>query len=448
MRFTSRRFACLSSSIHHGDETVITGISYDSRTVSKGFLYIAIKGSRVDGNDFIPQAVASGASAVLVDRNHEAVACRRCLPCGVAVIAADNPAGALSRFSSIQILSNRKFTGIAVTGSCGKTTTKEMIASILSTRFRVARTPGNLNSTLGLPLAVLTMDDEADFGVFEMGVDHYGEMDAMTRIIQPELAVLTNIGISHLENFETREGIAREKGRIFLPQTQGFILDDNDMKDILYSMSPGIRTVSCPFEDVEMLGLDGIAMSLGSRRFVMPTVGMHNVKDASLAVALARHVGMRDDEIIDGLSSLKPLFGRSRVVHQGSLTVIEDCYNATLDSVDDAIRTVSGLEWKADKLIVLGDMRELGSASRDAHRQVGRSLCTARCDHILLYGDEMEEAYRVLYDSGRRDVVYTRRFDVLSSSLRKKASSGDLVLLKGSRAMAMERLFETLKEVG
>ena len=194
MRFTSRRFACLSSSIHHGDETVITGISYDSRTVSKGFLYIAIKGSRVDGNDFIPQAVASGASAVLVDRDHEAVACRRCLPCGVAVIAADNPAGALSRFSSIQILSNRKFTGIAVTGSCGKTTTKEMIASILSTRFRVARTPGNLNSTLGLPLAVLTMDDEADFGVFEMGVDHYGEMDAMTRIIQPELAVLTNIG--------------------------------------------------------------------------------------------------------------------------------------------------------------------------------------------------------------------------------------------------------------
>lgn len=124
MRFTSRRFACLSSSIHHGDETVITGISYDSRTVSKGFLYIAIKGSRVDGNDFIPQAVASGASAVLVDRDHEAVACRRCLPCGVAVIAADNPAGALSRFSSIQILSNRKFTGIAVTGSCGKTTTR------------------------------------------------------------------------------------------------------------------------------------------------------------------------------------------------------------------------------------------------------------------------------------------------------------------------------------
>ena len=130
MRFTSRRFACLSSSIHHGDETVITGISYDSRTVSKGFLYIAIKGSRVDGNDFIP----SGASAVLVDRDHEAVACRRCLPCGVAVIAADNPAGALSRFSSIQILSNRKFTGIAVTGSCGKTTTKEMIASILSSQ--------------------------------------------------------------------------------------------------------------------------------------------------------------------------------------------------------------------------------------------------------------------------------------------------------------------------
>lgn len=448
MRFTSRRFASLSSATHHGDDRLITGVCYDSRTVEKGWLYVAIRGSRVDGHDYVVKAVDRGASAVLVDKAHEEWACRYLLGRGVAVISADDPAAAVSRYASLSVLDNRRFTGIAVTGSCGKTTTKEMLASILSTRYRVAKTPGNLNSTLGLPLSVLSMDEDAEYGVFEMGVDHVGEMDMMTRVIQPEIAIITNIGISHLENFGTREAIAREKGRIFLPQTQGFILADNDMKDYLATMSPGIRAVSCPFTDIRMMGLDGIAMNLGSRRFVIPAVGMHNVQDASLACAVARYIGLDDDEIIEGLSTFKPLFGRSRVVHHGGLTVIEDCYNATLDSVNDAICTLSSLDWSADKLIVLGDMKELGSASKDAHRKVGQSLCKAECDHIFLYGEEMEEAYRVLYDNGRRNVVYTEHFDVLASSFRRTASSGDLVLLKGSRAMAMERLFDTLKEVG
>ena len=162
-----------------------------------------------------------------------------------------------------------------------------------------------------------------------------------------------------------------------------------------------------------------------------------------------RDVLARAGEIAQGLSSMKALFGRSRVVREGSLTVIEDCYNASLDSVSDAIATLSNVHWNKNKHIVLGDMKELGSASRYAHRTVGRMLCSADCQYIYLYGSEMEEAYKVLYDNGQKEkAVYTPDFEVLSSSIRKETSHGDLFLLKGSRSMAMERLFDTFKEVG
>lgn len=447
MILSSRRIAQLASAVHSGPERTVTSVSVDSRTLAEGALYVALRGGRVDGHSFVKEAVDRGAAALLVEKDQlartlEATSAR------AAVIACDDCASALRRFASLYAAGMRSCTGIAVTGSCGKTTTKEMVASILSVCHSVASTPGNLNSTIGLPLSVLTMEEGDEYAVFEMGIDHVGEMDELVSVFPPQIAAVTNIGLSHLASFGSMAATAREKGRIFLPQTQGFILDDNPFGNYFRSLSPAIETVSNPFGLVEDLGLDGIRLRLGREDFVMPTFGMHNVKDASLAVAICRHLGLDDWQMAQGLSTLKPLFGRSRVMREGRLTVIEDCYNASLDSVSDAIASLSRLSWKGDKLIVLGDMRELGSACKDAHRKVGQVLGKADCDHIFLYGEAMEEAYRVLYDMGESaKVVYTDSFSVLSQSLRKETKRGDLVLLKGSRAMAMERLHDVLREV-
>lgn len=446
MSFSSALFSYLTSAEHVGPAVEISGASCDSRKLEAGWLFVCLRGERTNGSAFVHEAVKKKAAAVLIDRCDSDVVMR--YRKDITFLVCHDVVKTLSRFASLQLLGSRPIS-IGITGSCGKTTTKEMIASILSTRGTVSRTPGNMNSTIGLPLSLINSDPDCDYAVYELGVDHPGEMELLSSTLCPELAVITNIGISHLENFRTRENIALEKSKILLPQTKGFIPADCQFADIIRRQGRNVESVSSPFSEVQFLGLDGLRLTLGRHSFVMKAVGMHNVQDAALAAAVAGQLGFDDGEIAQGLSMLEPMFGRSRVVRQGSVTVIEDCYNATLDSMKDAISTVSRLSWKKDKFIVLGDMKELGSESARAHEYVGSILCNAKCEHIFLYGEEMENAYRILCDNGLRGKsVYTPDFARLSECVRTTVSKGDLVLIKGSRAMAMERLFDTLREVG
>ena len=449
MRTGAGRFAELSSSCLCGPDRLIESVTYDSRQVTENTLFVPLLGARVDGYDFISEAVMKGASAVLADRPLSSSVLSLCRKKRIAVLRCEDSLKAIARFSSLFILDNRHFTSVAVTGSCGKTTTKEMIKAALSSRFNVASTPGNLNSTIGLPLALLSLDEMAQWAVFEFGVDHRGEMDRLVSVFPPEYAVITNIGISHLEAFGSRDMIAREKGKIILPQTKAFVSAGCDYQSYFKSLSDNVTAVENPFRKVRPLGLDGYELTLGKERFLLSGIGEHSIIDASFTVAVAREAGLDDASIAQGLSSYTPLSGRGRIVRTGNLTVIEDCYNASLDSVSDAIKAISSIRWKGGKLIVLGDMRELGCESRKAHESVGMKLSRLKCSHIFLYGNEMEAAYRVLYDRGMKDsVTYTRDFDVLSSSFSRQLKAGDLVLLKGSRAMAMERLLDTVKEAG
>ena len=447
MRESSRRIASLSSARHVGRESMVTSITLDSRKAAAGSLFIPLCGQRVDGHDFINQALKQGCVALLLDESHYVNLCKY-LPCDISVLVARDSQAALSRLASVLPLSiSPGMTGIAVTGSCGKTTTKEMCASILSVSHKVSKTPGNLNSTLGLPLSLLSMEEGSEYGVFEFGVDHVGEMDELTTMLPPDLAIITNIGISHLANFGTRERLALEKSKILLPQTTGYVLADNPYIDMMRSRGARLEVVSNPFHDISRRGLEGVVLTLGRERFLLPLLGDGALKDASLAVALSRTLGISDAEIAEGLSRMQPLFGRGRVLHSGGLTIIEDCYNASLDSVSGAIDTLSHLSWRGAKHVVLGDMRELGPASKAAHRRVGEVLSHTSFEHIWLYGEEMEEAYRVLHDHGLAGrAMHTDDFDELSWAVHHTASSGDILLLKGSRALAMERLYEGLGE--
>lgn len=445
MRTTAREFAALSASRAFGD-AVITGVTFDSRKVSSGMLFVAVCGSRVDGHDYVTSAVSAGASAVLINAGEK----DRILPFingRCAVIVAEDTLSALRRFVSIRC-SSLDVHLIGITGSCGKTTTKEMLHSILSVSSNAVKTPGNLNSEYGLPLSLLNLEKESEYGIFEIGVDHIGEMEAQAAMLSPEYSVITNIGISHLEAFGSRDRIALEKSGIILPHSEAFSLEECDFNRLFESRARVFHTVSSPFISVENLGLDGFRLSLGSGEFRLPAIGEHNLKDASLAVAVARRLGVCDKDIMAGLSSIQPVFGRSRIVKEGSVTVIEDCYNATLDSVSDAIATVDRISWKGSKHVVLGDMRELGSESRKAHEEIGYRLSSCDCDRIFLYGEEIENTYRVLKNNGLKDkVLYTRDFNELSDSVSSSASAGDLMLLKGSRVMAMERIYDALRKV-
>ncbi|MCR5732840.1 MAG: UDP-N-acetylmuramoyl-tripeptide--D-alanyl-D-alanine ligase [Sphaerochaetaceae bacterium] len=443
MRISSRSFANITSSTCIGD-SVITNATYDSRKVKEGSLFIAVKGKNRDGHEFAIDASQKGAAAVLISKDRK----ERIVPFvkkGCAVILTDDPLTTFQDYAArVAYDSGAKM--IAVTGSCGKTTTKDMLASILSQVGSCAKTPGNQNSIYGLPLSLMELEKGTEFGVFELGTDNIGEMEIMTDIIQPESACITNIGISHLSSFKTRENIAREKGNIFLPGTRGYVLKDNQFNSYFKGVCDNLNECSMPFDDVEFKGLEGFILTLGKERFSLPMVGGHNLKDATLAVAIARSYGATDRQIAEGLSTITPEFGRSRVVKEGEVTVLEDCYNATYDSVEDAIKTVSSLDWNGRKHIVLGDMRELGSESKNAHRKIGEELLKADCRNIYLYGEEIEECYDVLRSAGR-DCLYTRSFDDLSKEVRRDTNKGDLLLLKGSRVMEMERIYSALRRV-
>ena len=443
MRVSSREFAALTGSTCYGN-TIITSATYDSRKVEKGSLFIAVKGKNTDGHEFAIEASNKGASAILISEEKK----DRILPFvrkGCSVIISSDPLSCFQDYAAIVAYeSGAKM--IAVTGSCGKTTTKNMIASILSQVGSTAKTPGNMNSIYGLPLALMNLEKGTEFGVWELGSDKFGEIETMTDIIHPETACITNIGISHLSSFKTRDNIAKEKGGVFLPGTRGYVLEDNDFNSYFRGLCDDLNECTMPFDEIEFKGLDGFGLTLGKERFTLPMVGRHNLKDATLAVAIARYYGATDRQIAEGLMTLTPEFGRSRVVKEGDVTVLEDCYNAAYDSVEGAIKTVSSLFWKGRKHIVLGDMRELGSESRNAHRKIGEELLKADCRNIYLYGEEIEECYHVLRSAGR-DCLYTKNFDDLSAEVRKDTNKGDFILLKGSRVMEMERIYSALRRV-
>jgi len=442
MHFLSSLASSSSSSLV-GIDRAFSSATYDSRKAGKGILFIATQGKARDGHDFVLDAIKNGSESFLVEgRRPDIISLINAK--GLSAVVSDSSINALYSYVRKRNASMGAVI-VGITGSCGKTTTKEMVASILSEGGKVSYTPLNQNSDYGLPLSMLPLDEGTDYGVYEFGVDHIGEMERMRSLAKVDYAAITNIGISHLGNFGTRDAIAREKGKILSGAKMGFVPTSEGYLSYFKTIA-NIEGVNNPFSDIEDLALGGISMRLGSEKIHMSLVGMHNVLDASIAVALTRHLGASDKDIAIGLEKLRPLSGRGKIVKEGKVTVIEDCYNATYDSVADAIDTIDRIKWDGNKNIVLGDMRELGSESKKAHERLGERLAAATASNIYLYGEEMAETSRVLSSYGR-DAFHTTDFHALSSEVEKNSEGGDLFLLKGSRVMAMERLYPCLRNV-
>ena len=443
---------------------VITSITTDSRETESGSLFVALKGDRFDGHDFIPQAIARGASAVIAERMPEGISEDDIMR----VLVVPSSLEALGKVAKAY-KSRIKPRTIAVTGSVGKTTTKEFIYAVVSARYLAHKTEGNFNSELGMPLSVLSMPETAQVCVLEMGMSQAGEIARMTNIATPDIAVITNIGNSHIENLGSRENICKAKLEIVEGMSADGHLILNADEPMLFAQKGKLVqdlifvSLQNPQADYRALNIreyeDSTEFDLVAGKRVVtnvriPTIGRHNVYDATYAFAVGILLGMSDDEIKRGLMSFRNTGMRQNIYEYGGVTLIEDCYNAGPESMRAAIEVLAKLADKnhCHSIAVLGDMRELGDYSKQLHMEIGTLVASRHIDYLVTFGREAENiALGAINHAFKPDNISintnTEAPAAAAKVIFELAKHGDAVLFKASRAVRLERVIEEFKKL-
>jgi UDP-N-acetylmuramoyl-tripeptide--D-alanyl-D-alanine ligase len=438
----------ISASGEFSFSDLVGGYSIDSRTAGAGQLFFAVKGERLDGHDFVTQALEKGVVAAVVRKDQ------------IGRYADKNRLLAVEdTLVALQTLATgvRKLWGkplIGVTGSAGKTTTKEAIAHVLSARYRVLKSEGNLNNHFGLPLMLLKLEPEHDVAVIEMGMSHAGEIAALAKIALPEIGVLTNVAPVHLEFFESLAGIARAKYELIesLPMSGTAVLNADDEyvsqfgrdfkgKILMY----GTRaTAVVRAKNIQSKGVQGIEFDValgGSREHAhLPLVGAHNVLNALAAVAVGLDRGVKFEEAVGALATLQPAEKRGQVLQLGNITVINDCYNSNPKALEAMVDALAAMPAKR-RIVVAGEMLELGPDGEELHRRAGQHIGGKRIDVTL----GVRGLARVLVDSVSEAGGATQFVESAEDAgewLARETREGDVVLLKASRGVKLEKALE------
>ncbi|NTU59400.1 MAG: UDP-N-acetylmuramoyl-tripeptide--D-alanyl-D-alanine ligase [Chlorobiaceae bacterium] len=433
----------------------------DSRQVVEGAIFVALPGERTDGHRYVGEVFANGASWAVVAREWFDANGDRFLGDGRRFLVAEDPVAALQQLASCY---RERFDipVVGVGGSNGKTTTKEMIAAVLSTGFSVHMSKGNLNNHLGVPLTLLQMRHDTDIAVVEMGINHPGEMELLVSIARPTHGLLTNIGHEHLEFFGSLDGVAEAEAELYryLDRTGGtaFVnVDDARLKAAAtglsrkecYGAAQGPET-SWWAEDATTDRVGRITFTLCSAECRQPVsmnfIGRHNVVNAVASATVGNHFALGAESIARGLETLMPAKGwkRMELLEGGGIVVLNDTYNANPDSVRFALDTLAGLECRGRKIAVLGDMLELGDTSALEHENIGRYIRQVPVDAFCTYGD----ISRLCCDqAGDLCHGHYERMDELNDFLAGYVRPGDAVLFKGSRGMRLELAAETLMKL-
>jgi UDP-N-acetylmuramoyl-tripeptide--D-alanyl-D-alanine ligase len=434
-----------------GARATVTAISTDSRTVGRGELFVPLRGDRFDGHDFLGQAARKGAAACL---SEEVLA-----GFPVPVIRVEDT---LVAMGSLAASLRRDFSGpvIAVTGSSGKTTTKEMLSAILSLSDVGLKTAGNFNNLIGLPLTLFRLEPRHRWAILEMGMSARREIARLAEIADPTVGVITNVGPAHLETLLNLDGVARAKGELFAALKPGgtavINADDelvaqlpvaNGVRRLLFGTSPEAQVRA---EEIEVTG-EAVRFRLllpeGERFVTLKVPGRHNVSNALAAAAAAASVGVGIDLIVRGLENFTPVSGRMEVVRgEDGVLFIEDGYNANPLSVRVALEALDEMGGSGRRVAVLGDMLELGSGSDGFHREAGW-VAARRCDYLLLMGGMAEHTSAGARERGMQSdrVRVVGSHDEAAEHLRRILRPGDRVLIKGSRGMKMEKIGAALR---
>ncbi len=435
----------LNADVH--SENLINRVSIDSRDVDENTLFFAIKGERFDGHDFINDVAEKGVGAIVSHKKIE---------CSAPVILVEDTKQAFLDFASYYRQSMPNLLVVGLTGSVGKTTTKEMTACVLSQKNKTLKTEGNLNNEIGMPRTLFRLDESYGSAVIEMGMDNAGQISALSKSCKPDCAIITNVGVSHIENLGSRDGILKAKLEILAGLKKGsplFLNGDNDKlstvklndyKVIFF----GIENKSCDIlaEDIKEIGLSTQFTAVKGelkQKITIPTVGIHNVYDALAAFAVGIEYGISPEDIAKGLENYEPSGMRQRIKDANGITVIEDCYNASPDSQKAGLNSLCKIA-KGRKIAVLGDMLELGSYSETAHRNVGEYAAECKIDMLFTYGKESEFMADSAKNAGLYAVFSFTDKAELTKVLANELKLGDTVLFKASRGMKLEEIFEDL----
>ena len=423
------------------------GIVIDSRQIEPGYIFVATKGERVDGHQFIPDVFAKGAMAVICEVLPEE-------DLGPCILVKDSFMALKQAAAFYRQQLNIRVVGI--TGSVGKTSTKEFVASVLSEKYKVHKTAGNYNNEVGLPLTIFGIQEDDQIAVLEMGINTFGEMHRLSEVAKPDICVMTNIGQCHLENLIDRDGILRAKSEIFdFMNPKGTVVvngDDDKLATIheVYGKAPvtfGMNKQNAIWADhIETRGLLGscadIHMGDEVVHAIIPLPGEHMIYNAMAAAAVALQFGMSKEEIAAGISHVEAVAGRSHLVEAGDKVIIDDCYNANPVSMKAAIDLLATAPGR--KVAILGDMFELGENEKAMHGEVGEYAAEKGIDLILCVGELSEAMYQEAVGSGGNAKYYETR-EALEEVLNEILQPGDTVLVKASHSMAFENLVKCIQ---
>lgn len=459
---TLENIAAVCSGTYVGEEgkkkQEVAGVVIDSRLVEKDYLFIPIRGERVDGHSFIPSVFEQGAAAVLSEEE--------LVDSAGPYIRVESCPLALKKLASFYRQS-LAIPVVGITGSVGKTSTKEMIASVLGQKYSVLKTEGNYNNEIGLPLTIFRIRDTHQAAVLEMGISEFGEMHRLAEMANPDVCVITNIGLCHLENLKSREGILAAKTESFDHIREGGIAvlngDDDKLSGIslvngtapvFYGIGAAKKEGCNAKKDVyademECLGLEGTKarIHMGEEAFdvVIPIPGEHNVYNALAAACVGRRLGLSIEEIRSGIECAGTISGRTNMLHVKDMLVIDDCYNANPVSMKASLDVLSQASGR--KIAVLGDMGELGTAKEELHYGVGEYLAEKEIDVLFTAGTLAKEIARgVKEHQGKCEIFSFDDREAMTEKLLSYVKAGDSVLVKASHFMEFPKVVKALCE--
>jgi len=448
--FQIAEFAGAAVSSGHG-KSFIDKISTDSRTLKRGELFVALRGENFDGHNFVESAAKAGAAGAIVDSTWTGK-----VPESFALILAKDPLQAYQKLAA-SYRRSLSLKVVAITGSNGKTSTKDFAAAVLARGFRVTKTEGNFNNHVGLPRTILEATSQDEVAVWEIGMNHPGEVAALSKLAAPDVAILTNIGVAHIEFMGSREAIAAEKGALMeAVDAQGTVILNADdpftpsiaararAKVILAGTTAG--TIRASEISQSGNGTDFTILEGAHRcRAQLPVPGLHMVQNALLAVAAGRVFGLSLEDCAAGLVAAPLTKARLQIKEIHGVQFIDDSYNANPESMKAALRTLVELDADGKRIAVLGEMRELGSESERGHREVGETAATFGVDQLITIGDMGAVIAQAAQAGGLEKTTAVRSTSEAAELLGEIAEPGDLILVKGSRSARTEQVIEAFR---